>query len=333
MLHESGMVTPDDLDEVTLRLQDSMSCCLGLETLRKYRSDGPPLRMIDRSGLDPLLAAMAVRAGARLRCGVRVASVTPEGITTMSGEEVRAPVVVAADGADGRAARSIRGRHGNPRGVGFEVFLPMPAGFQEHIGIHFGMASYGYAWVFPRRDDVCLGVGSCTNRTSTREMIGGLRALVAGLGLCWPGPGALRAAPLPSGRPDGALGRGMRYLVGDAAGMVDQMTGEGLSHAIESGLLAADAVLQGWTRREIYRRTARGCAGIVRQSSRARHLVYSPLLRGRAMRRLREDEKFFRGYWDLVSGDTDYAGMLRGFLRRGPSRPASPRSCGRSGEQ
>ena len=62
------------------------------------------------------------------------------------------------------------------------------------------------------------------------------------------------------------------------------------------------------------RKASAGCAGRVRQSIRCRHLLYSPICRSRAMRGLRDKEKFFSGYWKLVSGEISYGEMMKGFL-------------------
>jgi flavin-dependent dehydrogenase len=195
-----------------------------------------------------------------------------------------------------------------------EYFIPRPASFPDGIRIHFGLTTYGYAWVFPRERDICAGIGSSGRHDSPAGMLRALDRLVSDLGLPPPGHAALRASQIPMWGPDAALGTGGFYLVGDAAGMADRLTGEGISHAVESGFVAAGAIAGGWSRRRIARETGRGCAGIVRQSGLARHLVYAPALQPLAMRRLAAKDKFYSGYWDLVSGRLDYAGLMRRFV-------------------
>jgi len=318
-LISSGMLSADDLSRLSLREQPSMTCFHGYEPLRAFTSPGDPITMIDRLSFDAFLLDRAERAGAAVLGDDPVAAVRDGGgrVETRSGNVFAAGATIGADGAAGPVGMSFRppGRR-HPAGVALECFIGMPSGFPEEIGIHFGLTDYGYAWVFPRRDDVCVGIGSLGGRASPPALLEALERLMRRLGLEPPGRGALRAAPIPSGRPSRKLGAGRVFLAGDAAGLTDRLTGEGLSHAVESGFLAAEAVIAGWDRKRLSRTALRGCLGIVRESCLARHLVYHPLFRNRAMRGLRENAKFFEGYWGLVSGNTGYAGMLAGFLRR-----------------
>lgn len=318
-LISSGILSTGDLSRLSLREQFSMTCFCGPEPLRTYTSPGDPITMLDRLSFDALLLDRAERAGARILADDPVKTVGEGGrsVETRSGKVFAAGATIGADGAAGPVGMSFRPpcrRH--PAGVGIECFREMPSGFPPQIGIHFGLTDYGYAWVFPRRDDVCIGIGSLDGRMSPPALLDALGSLMGRLSLESFGPGSLRAAPIPSGRPSRTLGTGRVFLAGDAAGLTDQLTGEGIGHAVESGLLAAEAVISGWDRRRLSRKALRGCLGIVRESFLARHLVYHPLLRNRAMRGLREDRKFFEGYWKLFSGRTGYAAMLAGFLRR-----------------
>ncbi len=318
MLTGSGMLSTDDILSLSLREQDSMACCHGFEQLRLYRSPSGTVTMIDRGDLDGLLLQKAVSAGAELLAGDPVESAcrSGAGVRTRSGRVFEARMTIAADGAAGPVGMSFRTRRRrHPRGMGMEYFIPMTRGFPGHIQIHFGLVPYGYAWVFPRRSDACVGIGCLGGGRSAPELLACLDGLVDRLGLEHPVPRIPEAAPIPVGPPDGNLGSGRVILAGDAAGLVDQLTGEGLSHAVESGLLAAGAMLGGWDRRRLVDVAGRGCLRVVRQSRLARHLVFHPALRDRAMRGLREKDKFFAGYWKLISGTSDYRSMLVEFVR------------------
>lgn len=313
----TGMVSDAELSAISLREQTAMSFFCGSGRLSRYESAGPPITMVDRLDLDALLLSKAEAAGVVLVRGERAislagaASVETSGSLRLSGD-----YLIVADGAAGRMGREVRGCCRAPAGIGMEAFVPMPQGFPGEIQIHFGLADFGYAWVFPRRDDLCIGIGRIGGRSRPREILGNLMQLFDRLGLGRPGRGLLKAAPIPAGIPSCMMGSGRILLAGDAAGLADRLTGEGLSHAVESGMLAAESVLNGrglpWYRRA----AAAGCAGIVRQSAIARHLVYGRPFRRLAMRGLARDRRFFDGYWDLVSGSSGYAEMIAGFLRR-----------------
>ena len=292
-----------------------MSFSFRLEHLSRYDSVGPAIDMVDRMALDALLLSRAEAAGAVVARGVRALSLAGgASVATSCAGILSGDFVIAADGASGRIGRGIRGGRGGRNGFGMEVFAPMPAGFPGDIQIHFGLADCGYAWVFPRRDDLCIGIGRMGGVSRPGELLGSLMRLLDSLGLERPAPGGLKAAPIPAGSPSCRMGSGMVLLAGDAAGLADQLTGEGLSHAMQSGMLAAEAVLDGGGLPSYRRASASGCAGLVRQSCIARHLVYGRRFQRLAMRGLARDRRFFDGYWDLVSGSTGYAGMIAGFL-------------------
>ncbi len=316
LLVEAGMLSDAGLTAISLREQRAMSFYCGFEHLSSYESAGPAITMVDRMDLDALLLARAEAAGAIVVRGVRALSLAGgSSIETSGAGKLSGDFVIAADGASGRIGREVRGGRRGPAGFGAEAFAPMPPGFPAEIRIHFGLADYGYAWVFPRRDDLCIGIGMIGGRNSPRGLLGNLMRLFDSLGLERPAPALLKAAPIPAGHPSCRMGSGRVLLAGDAAGLADRLTGEGLSHAVESGMLAAESVLNGrglpWYRRA----AASGCAGMVRQSAIARHLVYGMRFRRLAMRGLARDRRFFDGYWELVSGASGYAGMIAGFLR------------------
>jgi flavin-dependent dehydrogenase len=304
------MLSQGELDSLTLCQRDSMSCHDRGGRLRTYRGGSPPMRMIDRETFDAFLAGRAACEGAELADGLPVEAVEGGLVRTPRGT-FRCGSLVAADGAAGAAGRSLRGSRLRT-GPGLELFLPVPDGFPDDLQIHFGGVEYGYGWIFPRVSDACAGVGSC-RPGGAGAMPAALDAMLGKAGLTSSGA-RLLGAPIPAGRPFGLGGDGA-FLAGDAAGLTDQLTGEGISHAIESGLLVARAILEGWSAGRLRREAMSGCLGLVRQSLWARHLVYSPIFSGRAMRGLGSRDFYYEGYWRLVSGDADYRSLIPRLLR------------------
>lgn len=191
----------------------------------------------------PLLEGQRV-AGVRVRRAGRIA-------------EVRAAVVVAADGARSRLARAVGmlAPDTAPLGIAIrgylsglddltdllEIFLPL-----MDVTERFLLPSYG--WVFPTGTETAnVGVG-CFERppdSSLRQLLDGFVAGLRGTrGGVRPGPlnGGWMAAPLRFDfSPQRCVGPGV-VLVGDAAGLVSPFTGEGISYALESGKIAADVI-------------------------------------------------------------------------------------------
>jgi flavin-dependent dehydrogenase len=101
-------------------------------------------------------------------------------------------------------------------------------------------AKRGYGWVFPKGDHLNIGVFSqCELSARLKRDLDAFVAL-RGFG-AWRSEGPF-AFPVPIRRPADALGTDRVLFAGDAAGLVNPVTGEGISAAILSGRLAAEAV-------------------------------------------------------------------------------------------
>jgi flavin-dependent dehydrogenase len=113
----------------------------------------------------------------------------------------------------------------------------------------------GYAWVFPvggedgaGRANVGFGVLRSDAGPSGKALAAQWRSLVErpslrrALGPAAEPEGTVRAWPIPAAYDRDRLTHGRVLFVGDAANVVDPMTGEGIAQALESGMLAARAI-------------------------------------------------------------------------------------------
>jgi geranylgeranyl reductase family protein len=226
---------------------DTIRIELGAGTRIRWCGTGCVLATTTRRELDPLLARLAETAGARLQFGRRVSSVVPEedAVTVTAGtDRLRARFVVGADGPWSIVRRSI-GLKAPPAGGAIYVrAFPRDPGllspFARSITFDARAARGGYGWIFPKRDH--LNVGVYRRAPLSGDLAGALRHFLSRKSLdAWRLEGPY-AFPIPTAvRPDG-LGRARVVLAGDAAGLADPITGEGISHAIASGRVAAEAV-------------------------------------------------------------------------------------------
>jgi menaquinone-9 beta-reductase len=220
-----------------------------------------------RTDLDQLLAEQAARAGATVWAATDVVGPLVEGglvrgaVVRREGEDpvdVRAEVVVAADGASSRFAQALALARdpGRPIGVAIRQYFRSERHVDPWIDSYLELwrdndLLPGYGWVFPMADGtVNVGVGLLNTSDQFRNL--NYRQLLKDwaptAGRDWgfaldDAVGRPRSAPLPmAANRHPPLHRGVMF-VGDAAGLVNPFNGEGIDYAMESGELAAEAGL------------------------------------------------------------------------------------------
>src|SRR5438552_12894482 len=200
--------------------------------------------MTQRRRLDAFLAEQASAAGAEFRDGVKVTAVDPAGAVTVDGERLEAHVVVGADGVNGITTRSL-GPPGYVLGVALEGNVSYAHArekrWQGRAVVDLGAVPGGYAWVFPKGDHVNVGVGGWASEgPRLREH---LERAGSAYGLPRARLESVRGFRLPMRRSGETPVRGRALLVGDAAGLVDPLSGDGIYEALLSARFAAEAVL------------------------------------------------------------------------------------------
>ena len=172
--------------------------------------------------------------------------------------QVRAPVVIAADGAGGPVAKhlGIARREDRPMAVAARGYYRSPLSEDEWMSSYLdlkdadgGLLS-GYGWVFPLDDgtaNVGLGLLSTSKdyqQVNYRKL---LESWAGGMADSWQTSddnlvGRIRSYPIPMGFNRTPLHDRGVLLVGDAGGMVNPFNGEGISYAMEAGKLAAEVI-------------------------------------------------------------------------------------------
>jgi geranylgeranyl reductase family protein len=212
------------------------------------RGRDPLILMTQRIRLDHYLLEQAAAAGAEVRDGVRVSDVIAENGSAsarVEGERIEAAVLIGADGVNGVVRRQLDLGGDYVLGVALEGNVPNEVvGDDRYNGIaelELAVIPGGYGWVFPKGDHVNVGVGGWESEGPT------LRAQLAELCRRHAIPPerveAIRGHRLPLRRPASVPVRGRALVVGDAAGLVDPLSGDGLYEAFVSARFAADCVL------------------------------------------------------------------------------------------
>ena len=234
---------PVDVAPVVEDVIRSFEVRLGYRKRFERRSEGPLVLMTRRRRLDAFLAEQAAAAGADFRDGVTVEGLTigPDGASLrVGGSSVHGRVVVGADGVNGRIARETGLGGGILYGIALEGNGPLPDGQSGRATVELGVVPGGYGWVFPKAGHANYGVGGWA--AEGPRLRAHLQRLCAVHGVDHTQLTDLQGRRLPIRRTTSAA-RGPVLLVGDAAGLVDPLSGDGIYEALVSARLAAEAIL------------------------------------------------------------------------------------------
>jgi geranylgeranyl reductase family protein len=241
---------PCDVSPVVEHVVDRMVLRLGYRRRFARRSTPPLILMTQRRRLDAHVAEQAAAIGVDFRDGTRVDDLVLEEtrVTARVGDStVTASYVVGADGANGVVARAAGLGDGIVCGVALEGNAPWadldPASYKETAWVELGVVPGGYGWVFPKGDHGNVGVGGWI--AEGPKLRAHLDRLSRAHGLDPAELRDVRGHRLPMRRLGTAPAEGRVLLVGDAAGLVDPLSGDGIYEAWVSARLAADAILAG----------------------------------------------------------------------------------------
>lgn len=208
------------------------------------------LTMVRREEFDDRLRVAAVEAGAEIRQRVAVRGLDQEPdhvrVRLADGTELRAGVAVGADGSAGVTARHV-GVEYRQVDLGLELEIPVPEPVRRQwrgrLLLDWGPLPGSYAWVFPKGDRLTVGV--IAGRGEGERTRRYLRGFVDRLGLDGLEP-AHDSGHLTRCRAEQSpLRRGRVLVAGDAAGLLEPWTREGISFALRSGALAGTAAAGG----------------------------------------------------------------------------------------
>ncbi len=279
----------------------------------------PLVFMSMRDKLDGLLSCNAVNAGAELLEECNALNVTSEDgavrVVTNRGS-LSASFVIAADGAAGSLAKKGGWRETRTLAPAVEWEVPVDEKTLERFAgrarFDFGLVPSGYAWIFPKGSH--LSVGAATLKRSSVNLAAGLEKHLVSLGIPLT-DGITRHGAVASSRPrSDTLMRGRILLVGDAAGLADPVTGEGISFAVMSGQAAAASLVGGEFEekgvREIYEATIEEeILKELRPALDVAKLLYGPAaIRNYLFRH--KGQEFCEAITDVIAGKAKYSELV-----------------------
>ncbi|HNY01679.1 MAG TPA: geranylgeranyl reductase family protein [Bacteroidales bacterium] len=300
-------------------------------------SSDPMIYCSDRDRFDDFLLAKAREAGATVMHGTRVREVIPEEgrvLVRTDRNIFSAELMVGADGASGVTARFAGLRNHIASGMAWEAEVRVGTGLvqalKQTVFLDWGSFPGGYGWVFPKGDHLSIGVGGPA--TLSKHMMPYYRRMMHYLGLDGIDAYSLKSWPIPVKTCHDRFHNGRILVAGDAAGLTDPLTGEGIYYAVRSGKMAGEACsdyLDGKSGSlDTYSDRVNGeLMPELLEADRIRAIFNTAPLRIHSF--VRDSDRAWRAFARILRGERRYADVPSGFGRWEPFWGAAARLAGR----
>lgn len=289
---------------------------------RLARIDGiPEIHMTMRRDLDASIVGHALASGAVDFCGTGAAEFDFDARTVdlRDGRRLGYRVLIGADGANSGVARALYGEAFDHDRIGFglEIEGPVPEP-DAPVRIDFAAADWGYGWNFPKAGSATIGVGGVNGRNPD------MKAAMARYMEIFGVEGKVKGAFLPFGDVRRSPGRREVLLAGDAAGLVDPITGEGIAYAMKSGALAGDAAVAAIRANHppraltLYRQNLRPVHRALFHARWIRQIIFRRAFQGTFFRAFKGSGTIRHQYLRLLAGEIEYPELALATLRKIP---------------
>jgi geranylgeranyl reductase family protein len=228
----AARLLPFSIDPVVEDVIERVECRLDFGPRFERRAQAPLAYMTQRKRLDHFLLEQAAAAGAEVRQGV-----------TVDPRELDAGVVICADGCNGTSTKQLGLVPDVVHGVALEANYPHHERYARTMVLEIASVPGGYGWIFPKADHVNVGVGGWASEGP--RLRAHLRRMCEAYGIDPDAAADTRGYRLPMRRGGSPFVNGNAAAIGDAAGLVDPFSGDGMYEAFYSAQLVAEAVLAG----------------------------------------------------------------------------------------
>ena len=211
--------------------------------------DHPIIMMTMREKFDYHILSLALKAGAQLKEGTEVVDIkiNNEFVEVKTKDSAfYGRFVILSSGATGINNNKLGTETKNIKlpALEYEVFVDNNdyERFSKSARFDFDIFPHGYGWVFPKKDHLSIGVINIKRKQKDLNNI--INNYFNLLGIKNVIKSERHGYYVPLNYKGTQFAKDRIILTGDAAGLADPVTGEGISHAIESGKIAAEALIE-----------------------------------------------------------------------------------------
>jgi geranylgeranyl reductase family protein len=236
-----------DISEVTEDVIHEVSFTFNLGSPYLGQHTQPLMYTVMRDVFDYFLVQKARQLGAVFMDGQKVTQiqVSADWVEISTADSIfRSRLVVGADGAYSVVARELGMGRSIEYVTGIESEIAVPeeelAKWKSRAQVDLGCIPGGYAWVFPKRNHLSVGVGCLASKSG--DLHAHHQKFLNSLGMSSYTIARSSSHLIPTCTKGRLVWQDKALLLGDAAGFADPLMGEGIYNAIQSAQLAAPVI-------------------------------------------------------------------------------------------
>lgn len=284
---------------------------------------------INRKDFDNNLVSSAVKSGAIFRDNNKAVDIEENNniVRFQNGDSEKADTIVGADGPFSLSSRIVLGKikdYKSNTAIGISAKIPKELFISSYLddnyfmrpNIYFGFINWGYSWVFPNEQYLNVGIaGKISKNTDFKSKF---TTFLKTLPLTSLNSVKFKSSPVPYGKNHLRSGKNRFLLIGDAAGLVDPVTGEGIYYAAKSAELASKVILANHSNKILSKSYKKLLFNEIilqiYQGYFARYLLYGKNIHKHALNRIKSNKNWSDGFMHILSGQIDYFTLFKNII-------------------
>lgn len=250
IVYRARKLLPFDISEVVERECHQVELNFVKENLSfNHKNTKPVVSMVMRDKFDYLIVNKAKELGAKLFQNTKVLDIqqTKDAVQLKtSNNDFQAKYVIAADGALNQTAKKLGCSYKMKSFSALEAEIETDKAtfecYSKSGRIDLDYVPRGYAWVFPKKNHLSLGLGGLGKSINLNLA---LKQYIEYLGITKIHKIEIHGSMIPTSNSERILSRDRVLFVGDTVSLADPITAEGITNALSSGKIAAEAIVEG----------------------------------------------------------------------------------------